>query len=97
MDMTDQGANPAPLTSAHKSYSVEDITAALDDMVQGDEFLNGVGEDVRMGRGDDVTVRGGASVASTDKVQVGTTDEAMDALTRALSGFPGNEDNDGYV
>ncbi len=35
MDSTDLGGRP----SLAASYSVEDITAALDDMVSGDEFL----------------------------------------------------------
>ena len=38
-DITDSGGDLSSFAAMNNSYSVEDITAALDDMVSGDEFL----------------------------------------------------------
>ncbi len=66
---------------AKKSYSVEDITAALDDMVENNEYLN---EKVPAARAPPTKPR--SESAAKDE---------LDALSKALLGFPGDADEDG--
>lgn len=69
------------LNPAKKSFSVEDITAALDDMVDGDEYLQ---ENSRLkNRG---VVEAKATPAAPPATQGGG--DGLDALTLALQGFP---------
>ena len=67
------------LTPAKKSYSVEDITAALDDMIEGDQYLEGARA---QGNGE-----GGVASEATPP-SVGAAEEELDALSQALKGFP---------
>ena len=66
------------LSPAKKSYSVEDITAALDDMIEGDQYL----ESAR------AQGNGGGVVPEATPSSVGAADEELDALSQALKGFP---------
>ena len=91
MDVTDLGGEPSSLSTGQKSYSVEDITAALDDMVSEDEFLNVTGPrlDVKSkpvgSEGHAADGVGVGVVTSTTKV--GSVNDELDALSKALQGF----------
>lgn len=78
------------LTSADKSYSVEDITAALDDMVQEDEFLKEADSSGLGGQGHS------DKCPSVERPKVGTADDELDALTKALSAFPAKKASQDY-
>ncbi len=81
----------APLSPKKKTYSVEDITAALDEIIVQDEYLrdNGTGGDENIlpppvEYGEDVGVSmGGAPKKSAQEA----ADEGLDALSKALQGF----------
>lgn len=75
------------LTPAKKSFSVEDITAALDDMVEGDVYLK---ENTRGGGG-----TGGAKATPPAVSDAKETGDEMDALSRALQGFSGEPGTQG--
>jgi len=60
-----------------KSYSVEDITAALDDMVENNKYLN-------------EPLPPATSTAPASKVQ-----PELDALSKALQGFPAEQEAEG--
>lgn len=62
------------LTPAKKSFSVEDITAALDDMVSEDQYLQ--------------ENAGKAKATPPVASDAGGTGDELDALSRALQGFP---------
>ena len=69
---------------AKKSYSVEDITAALDDMIEGDQYL----DHAQSSKG------GGAAAALLSTPSVGTAEEELDALSQALKSFPKKSDDE---
>lgn len=68
-----------PLTAAKKSYSVEDITAALDDMIEDNELLR---ENAR------ADYHGDPRPVSQPSRPSVSADEELDALSQALKGFP---------
>ena len=82
--MGDQGVNGEGegLSPAKKSYSLEDITAALDDMIEGNEYLKENASFVGTAQSHE------ASATHTDPPQVATADEELDALSLALKAFP---------
>ena len=86
MEREEQGEGLSP---AKKSYSVEDITAALDDMIGGDQYLENA---CAQGNGE-----GGVAPGITPSA-VGPADDELDALSQALRGFPkrpkSSEDNE---
>ncbi len=92
-DESDLPPAGAPLSPKKKTYSVEDITAALDELIVQDEYLRdngtGGGEDENIlpppvEYGEDVGVpMGGASKKSAQEA----ADEGLDALSKALQGF----------
>ena len=94
--LQDEPPPGAPLSPKKKTYSVEDITAALDEIIVQDEYLrdNGTGgEDenilpppVEYGEEVGVSV-GGASNKSAREA----ADEGLDALSKALQGFSMDE------
>ena len=76
----------AELSAKKKTYSVEDITAALDEIIVQDEYLrdNGASGDENIlpppiEYGDDVVTSG--------KNAKEAADEGLDALSKALQGF----------
>ena len=102
-DETDGSDLPPPgaeLSAKKKTYSVEDITAALDEIIVQDEYLrdNGTSGDENIlpppiEYGADVGVSvGGASEKSAQEA----ADEGLDALSKALQGFSveGGQGND---
>ena len=102
-DQVDGGPEGKEPTLKKKTYSVEDITAALDEIIVQDEFLRdtSVSADENIlpppvDFGDTVGVAmGGASKKTPQQV----ADEGLDALSKALQGFsaeaaPGNEDEE---
>ena len=94
--LQDEPPPGAPLSPKKKTYSVEDITAALDEIIVQDEYLrdNGTGgEDenilpppVEYGEEMGVSM-GGASNKSAREA----ADEGLDALSKALQGFSMDE------
>ena len=94
MDATDLGGEPSSMS---KSYSVEDITAALDDMVSEDEFLNDTGLRFQMKSEPRVDIKSEGRAAgrsegvgmsvSTSVKKVGSAGDELDALSKALQGF----------
>ena len=99
-DTSDLPPPGAELSPKKKSYSVEDITAALDEIIVQDEYLrdNGTsGEEnilpppVEYGADVGMSV-GGAS----EKGAKEAADEGLDALSKALQGFSveGGQGND---
>ena len=77
-----------------RSYSVEDITAALDDMIQEDHYLNNDHNDiVPPPQG---FSSGGASLmpaaSEPSGHTVGNADDELDALSKALQSFPGKSE-----
>ena len=82
---------PEELSAKKKSYSVEDITAALDEIIVQDEYLrdndaDGV-EDILpppVEYGDDGDM---AEVGDSNKTAQEVADEGLDALSKALKDF----------
>ena len=74
------------LDPVKKSFSVEDITAALDEMVEEDEYLNK--KESREGQSAVVETK---AAAPPPKATPPVVADEMDALSRALQGFPGKE------
>lgn len=69
-----------------RSYSVEDITAALDDMIQDDKYLADANDIVPPPQG----FSAGASMmpkAEPSPPLLGNADDELDALSKALQGF----------
>lgn len=75
------------MTSANKSFSVEDITAALDDMIEDSEYLR---ENAHADHGARPGAEARRKMSGLDAAQqsVGSADEELDALSLALKGFP---------
>lgn len=78
------GEEQGTLTAAKKSYSVEDITAALDDMVEGNELLR---NNARAEYSKAAPPPGATAAPPPSRPGI-SADEELDALTQALKGFP---------
>jgi hypothetical protein len=74
------------LSPAKKSYSVEDITAALDDMIEDNDLLR---ENSRAENHADV------AAPLPRQASVTAADEELDALSQALKGFPPQQKGSG--
>lgn len=73
---------PEEISPAKKSFSVEDITAALDDMIEGNEYLR---ENAA------ITTSAAPVAAKATPPAESAAGEELDALSRALQGFPGGQ------
>lgn len=74
----------ATISPKKRSYSVEDITAALDDMIEGNELLHQNAQAEYGGVGGSSP---GETAAQPTRVSI-SADDALDALGQALKGFP---------
>ena len=85
-DMSRYGENGGGegLSPAKKCYSVEDITAALDDMIEDNDLLR---ENART----EYKEPGGGAAPLTK--QPSAAGEELDALAQALKGFPPRDPN----
>ena len=88
-DAPPPGTEGSPLKK--KTYSVEDITAALDELIVQDEFLrdNGTGGEenilpppIEYGEVEGVALGGDSGKSAQQEA-----DEGLDALSKALQGF----------
>ncbi len=91
-DTTDSGGNLSSFAAMNNSYSVEDITAALDDMVSGDEFLvddlpPARSEPVRSVPREPVRSEGVGGNATSSIKNMSSADRELDVLSRVLQGF----------
>ncbi len=97
VDMTDSGGNHSSMAAMKNSFSVEDITAALDDMVSGDEFLaddlppvkNVPREPMRS----ESVKSEGAEGNATSSIKNISADRELDVLSRVLQGFAASADD----
>ena len=92
---------PEELSAKKKSYSVEDITAALDELIVQDEYLRDSdadgGEDILPPPVEYGDNGGMAEGGDSSKTAQEVADEGLDALSKALQDFqmePGTGDED---
>ena len=76
------------MSPAKKTYSIEDITAALDDMIDDNPLLQGNAQANYSAGGH------GAMAATPPSNSSLSADEELDALSQALKGFPPKQPRD---
>lgn len=80
--------NGGTLTAAKKSYSLEDITAALDDMIEDNPLLReNASTDYGSREGGGAGQHGSREGGGARQLSV-SADKELDALSQALKGFP---------